>query len=349
MKITDVKVGTRVMNKVNGASYEVVDVQKGSNISAVAVIIDPETNAIVPTGGKGYDDITISEKNAICFRITFWPKDETLPEGYTVADGQLLIDGKPVTEQGQIFVNEIISVLPGALLLAVKPREEKDELIDLFTYEPERDKFTKLIRSSSIPTPVIVKTLEEGLILGYNKSHEEKEIDEDGKETGNVNEVFDSSYLMLVKDGNVKSVSFDRPMTMQLIDVLGADNKFLIGTDKCVDSDGYIKDSKMYYEVVSLECDGIYSENPYRQPLAKILSAASVKIGGGIVLKGEDFILFNDLRIDSPLVKQIAGEYLVDVTYGEHEVTVTMADKAYNTASIIRKDTKDRGYIVSLA
>lgn len=351
MKITDVKVGTRAFNKVNGLTYQVTGITgTGKSMVATLETIDAETSEVLDTADENYDAVTITEGNDICFKNIYTPANTEIPDGYSVENGCLMKDGEPVTEQGQIVVDSIIAELPGYLVIGVKPRTETDNLIDLFSYDPEKDNFRKLIRSSSIPTPKIIMRKENAVVLGYSKTHSEPVLDEDGKETDECKEVFDCAALMIVHDKKVDAVRFSRPIDLELLPIKGSKTQYLLGTTKAVDDDNVVSESKPYYREIEITEDCIYENDIYRQPLRTVESAALVNIeAGGIVLKGKDFILYNDLRIDSPLAEKIPGSYLVDITCGEHEVTVTMADEDYNISSIVRKDTRDRGYIVSIA
>lgn len=350
MKITNVKEGTRIFNKVNGREYEVTSVPEGASASSfgiLAVAVNPETNEIYDSVDMDRDTVVLTEKNAICFKTLFIPKDTTVPVGYTVSDGILCRNDAQVTEQGQIVVESIIHALPGYLVLAVKPKTDEAGMIDLFTYNVERDRFQKLIRSSSIPMPKVVLEKENSVVLGYNKTYMEDVLDENGEKTGEEKEVFDGASLILVHDERADSVRFDNPVNLGLIPVAGSQGMYLIES-KAAGTDEAEEINPAYYEIFVKE-EYISMELLAYNLNARIVSASAVTLyDRGLFLKGEDFILYNDLRIDSPLVKQMPGKYLVDITYGEHEVTVTLVDEDYNTSSIVRKNTKDRGYIVSL-
>lgn len=351
MKITDVKLGTRLFNKVNGLTYKVTDVT-GSKESKIAVIetIDCETTDVLDGADENYDKLEVSADNAICFRILYTPENTDIPDGYSVHDGKLLKDGETVTEQGQIFVESIIATLPGYLVIGVKPKTKADNLVDLFSYDPEKDEFKKLIRTSSIPNPKVILEQDDFVILGYSTTHIEPVLDADGKDTGEKKVIFDGAGLMFVHDKKVDGACFKRPMNLKLIPVNGSETDYLIETTYDVDENKVVSESKPLYARISIADSVISAEYLPYQPGKKVETAAVVNVAEkGIVLKGKDYILYNDLLIKSPLVEQIPGIYLVDVTYGNHEVTVTMADDEYNVASIVRKNTKDRGYIVSLA
>lgn len=350
MKITSTtKEGTRVLNKVNGKVYEMVSVPDGTTDSTdiLAVNVNPETDMVYDVSEEERDTVTITEQNAICFKTLSVPKDTNVPSGYTVSNGILYKNEEPVTEQGQIVVDNIVCALPGYLVLAVKPKTDAgDGMIDLFSYNVERDRFKKLIRAS-IPMPRVVLKQKESVVLGYSKTHTEDVLDEDGEKTGKEKEIFDGAALMLVHDERVDSVMFHRPVNLVLLPVAGGQGLYLIEAGKVAFGEE-VEETKPYYYEIFVKEDSVSSETLAYEPDAPVVSASVVTLyDRGLFLKGKDYILYNDLRIDSPLVAQMPGEYLVDITYGDHEVTVTLADENYNTASIVRKNTKDRGYIVT--
>lgn len=352
MKITTkTKIGTTVANKVNGNVYQLTAWKDEAKTTAIAVAVNPETNAVFAEGEEGYDAVEVTEANGICFRTLRIPDDESILEGYTVKNGELLFDDEPATEQGEIVIKEIIAALPGYLVLAVKPRDEKDDLIDLFIYEPERDKFTKLIRRSSIPMPKTVKKFEDGVLLGYNQTHMEEEPDKDGVAVEV--EYFDTAALMLVSKRKLNSVFFTRPMNFDsLKEIVGAENSFIIVSTEVVDEEGKVEECKPHYRRVSVDVESNYVSEAgiYPQPKGEVKEVSIVNaMDGGLMLKGSDFIQFGDNAIESKLAGQIKGNHLVDITRDGDDEIWSIATKEYEVSKIKKTRTKDRGNIYSLA
>lgn len=346
MKITAIKKGTTLMNKVNGAKYKVVELEGNTGLAAN---IDPETNEVYDKSHENYEEIVLSDENDICFKALNIPKDEEVPDGYTVKDGKLILDGEEVTEQGEICVEKILAALPGYLVLAVKPRDKESKLIDLFIYEPERDRFTKLIRYNSIPMPETVKELTGAILLGYNQTHIEEEPDEDGVATEV--EYFDRSALMLVANHRLNSVFFERPMDFtDFRKFAGSEHSFLLSSKKDVE-DGKVVDSKIWYEkvVVDAEHVAISTAALWNQPYETVVSAAVCHVAdGGIVLKGNNYIQYGDSRMNTPLAAQVKGEHLVDITKDGDDEIWTFATDKYEISKIKKTRTKDRGNIYSI-
>ena len=353
MKIANVKrTGTRVVNKVNGDIYEIVAIEEnnGQPSALSAVNVDPDTGMVRtnPAEDSKYDYITITDDNAICFRVTFYPPNPDIPKGYSVENGRLLDrDRKQVTDQGQIDIDHIICAIPGYLVLAVKAKKEEDT-VTLYSYDTERDLFIRLLQQ---PVPYLAVAFETDtqVVIGYSSTHEEKEKDEEGNEKARI--VFDSAALVLVSGKNASTLYFEHPIDVRtLIRVKGEENTFLVCSEGEVDSNGFVTECSPNYEIVRICGNSLKRAELYRQPEAVVTAASAVKIAdGGYFLRGKDFMMYKDLRIDGTLAGENARDYLVDITYGDHEVKVTTADSSYSTATVIRKDTKDRGYIVQTA
>lgn len=77
------------------------------------------------------------------------PKD--ILDGYTVKDGILYKDDSVVTEQGQIKIRKILACMPGRLMLAVEMLRPDEDLVDIFTYTPDEDRFHKLMGAVPVP------------------------------------------------------------------------------------------------------------------------------------------------------------------------------------------------------
>ncbi|MGN0242362.1 MAG: hypothetical protein ACI4CS_11785, partial [Candidatus Weimeria sp.] len=74
---------------------------------------------------------------------------EPVPQ-YSVVNGRLV----PDVEQGQIVVKDVIASVPGAVILGVEPISSEAKAagkVDVMTYRPDSDSFTKLFRE--VPEP----------------------------------------------------------------------------------------------------------------------------------------------------------------------------------------------------
>lgn len=352
MKMANVKSGAIVFNKIDGNVYKVMMVLEGSG-SAQAVLLNPETHEPYVVADPEYKEVSITEKNAIIFRTISVPESSDIPTGYHVDNGILYDkENKKVTEQGEIVIDYIIDTLPGYLVLGVKPRNEEaaeNGNIALFTYNPEQDKFRELIRRT-VPRLTVIRKLDDMLILAYSKEHREDVYDENGAYMGRKKRIFDSAGIIAVKGKRAMGLKFHFPLDLdKVVPVKGTYCNFLIGSSEDVMS-GEIVDSKPRYWMIKVLESGMI-ENDFNYYQYGIIENASVAHFDGeqLFIKGKDFLVCGDLEFKTPLIEKLPGDYIVDVTRKDHEVTVTLADDDYNTYSIVSKSTRDRGSIYSLA
>lgn len=127
MKIQRLRMGIEVFNKVDSKEYKVMKVD-GTTGTAVEMHMDPEGTL----AGLGDEEITITEKNALAFRILNDPEPYPVPEGYSVEDGVLLKDGEPACVQGEFSFVKILLVSALQRSLFCKIPESKRTGFSLF-------------------------------------------------------------------------------------------------------------------------------------------------------------------------------------------------------------------------
>ena len=152
MRIERLRRGLELLNKVDGKKYKVVEVD-GAAGTAVEMHTDLDGTLI----GLGDEEVTITEKNALAFRIINDPEPYPVPEGYSVEGGVLLKDGKLACIQGEFSFGKILAKCEDYLILTAKVKGMKDGDVILVSYQVSRDFFRKL---TVVPTENIV-------FLGY--------------------------------------------------------------------------------------------------------------------------------------------------------------------------------------
>lgn len=362
MRITElaVKPATRVFDKVSGKTYEVVKVEgKGENKTAYAseVITDED-------GTERLDEtkpcMRIDASNDICFRHISTPEPSEILEGYSVERGILVKDDKAVTKQGKIVVEEIITAIPGYLILAVKC--DKNGYVDIYSYDPERDRFTALVYTTL--KPQLVMKGEADAVLGYSCTHLETATDKDGNpvlEDGEpkMAKVFDGAALIRVtgKDANVRY--FTTPVVLKLMPVLGSETEYLVeSAGRVSEEDKVVTEEEVpFYQAVHYSDDEFYQFEPSYQPKGRITTASKVRFGRDYGLrlfyKGPGFIQFGEICVKDKLTDGLEGNYLVDVSDDStvHTTTLTLCDDRkdwYTIERVVIRHTKDRGDIVSV-
>lgn len=338
MRFEQVKRGARIMSKITGKNYEVTS-KSGEKIFADVVKDDGSVDS--------ENGITITPEQSIGYRVIEWPKDTEIPEGYMVDDGKLKDRaGNDVTEQGEIFIGRIIANLPGQMLLAVRPKDGREGYIDLFIYEPGRDRFNKIIRDT-IPDVKVEESITDGetgdvtgVILSYVEKHKEEETETDaaGQAVTVEKDVVTGSAVILVMNGRASSYRTENEYR-KLISVAGDRNAFIV---KETSEDGDL------YRTVRISDGGLISGN-YMTATGDVLKASTTAAYPTIVLIGSGFIQNDLITFKTPYVKDIAGDYLVDITEcGKGETRITMANEKMETTTISRRNTPDRGYVYAI-
>lgn len=81
----------------------------------------------------GQSEVTMTAKNAICFRVIKDSCENLAAENWYVSDGVLVKNGHPAAEQGEIEIDQILAIFPHKILLGVKAGEDK---ISLMYFDP---------------------------------------------------------------------------------------------------------------------------------------------------------------------------------------------------------------------
>lgn len=338
--------GSKVMDKVTGNVFLVTDEGKASQI------IDNEVS-----------EVSVDLKDPVFYKVLEKASVKDVPEGYDVVDGLLVKDGNPVTEQGQIVINTILSVVPGRLILSVKPLRDLGDNVDIFTYTPSEDRFNKIL--GDVPVPNIHTITDNYYVFVCTKTHMvEKDTDSVPEELP----VFDSSYI------EVYSVSADRivhygekrspigePLfilsgmasdRVQIVTVSADAVKYdeEINENVLVPSDKLVLRRWFFYfdeEMIDM-CDDIALEG------VNSVDSVTVTDNDSLLIKAGNIIYYtNDgyyrRVINSPLVKETKGfNYLVDTEFTDKTNKLTLANKDYETITIKSEKTDDRGIVVSI-
>lgn len=323
MKIERINEGMLVRNKVNGKFYVVTSIQDGTAVAALSVDSDRKLDEDAT--------VTISTENSICFRIVDDPAYTRVPDvsQYDVVDGILVKNGTPVTEQGDIVVEEIIASSPRCLILSVI----KDEKKYIMEYGVVSDHF-RTIYESPTKTEVI---REEPLVL-YLESTELVETDEGVKER------FINAHVYAIDETNEAArYIFDAPLAK----VECHKNAILAYQDKKTVSDRYLISSDLRVSV---------NENEYFEDLVDLGKEKAADVCGtysqfydAFVLIGERTIVCKqlDVNLSTSFAKDVKGMVLVDKTQKGRDTFLTFSNEKFNVVTLKATSTSDRGTIVT--
>lgn len=338
MQIERLRNGLELFNKVNGQRYKVTEVSDGIG-KAVKMLDD----------GSLTDEsiLTVTATNCLAFRILADPEPYPVPEGYSVESGVLLkADGTPACEQGQLFIDSILAEQPGRFILTVAPKEKKDGYIDLFSYEPARDRFMK-INHDPIPTPTLVGYVGNKAIIAYSKITEKKD-----EENGEMKRWFDEAAVLEITDGYIKTGCYpEGPITVEDIVIAKYGDtdiyELYIPSDENIDENGQVfpKDKRVWMKAV----DGDIVKN--FQMEGKIQAEYS-PMYRNFVLHNADcvYVSEKDIWLKSKAAAAAVKDYpiLIDVTKDGYSYRLTFGNDAYELKTIVSTLTRDRGCIVTV-
>lgn len=345
MKIERVRKGTEMMNKLDGKHYRITAVfcdEAGKVMEATAAEMIENEGEEVELSTEHI--VQITEANALAFRITKDAKPETVVTGFSVIDGNLYQDGRPI-EQGQLKVLSVLSSHIGAVLLAVESGDD----VALMTYEPDRDYFRKVLVELS-EVPEVLKVSGESCLMAIEHT---KEIEAEGKDGQKEKKtVFAGTTLILYQNGNHSATVHETNAKYGLTEALYTESPF--GLD------------------VWFPCDAVAGEDA--DPVAyKVRRWVRFALYDAITCKGfaemngalhvawshayNCYVLHNNdrlcadgigLDIESPLVEKIGDKILIDVNKKEGVYRLTFSDTDYQFVTLVSRKTSDRGLIVTI-
>lgn len=341
MKIERLREQVEVFNKLDGKMYKVTGVD--NQVGTAAEMLED--------GTLGENTVTITEANCLAFRVVKDPAPLPTPADYYVEDGQLMKNGQPACEQGQIVVKEILAKLPGILVLAVEPKSKEDGMIDLFAYEPARDRFKKLIRSS-IPQVKVVGYAgadKDEAVLAYSKTVEKTEKDQDGNDVPVLD--FDSAAVITVKGTAAVGCRIDCPInTDDTFIAERPDGAFevYVPSDEdvnAVDDKVEKREKRMWLRIVDGQITDSFNMD------GQITATWSPAYKEFVIRSdGEIYLPWMMFTMASKKIKQLAGyNVLIDVTKEDYAYKLTFSNGDYKFKTLTSQSTKDRGYIVTVA
>lgn len=340
MKIERLREQVEVFNKLDGKMYKVTGVN--GQIGTAAEMLED--------GTLGEKTVAITEANCLAFRVVNDPAPFPAPKNFDVQGGQLMKDGKSACEQGQIVVREILAELPGALVLAVEPKTKEDGMIDLFLYEPARDRFKKLIRSSIPEVSVIgcAGAENDEAVLAYSKTISKTEKDDDGNDVPVLD--FDSAAIITVKGSAAVGCRIDCPII--------TDEAFIAerpdGTVEVFvpsDEDADLMDNKVVAREKRIWLRIADGEVVESMNVSGKITATWSPAYKDFVIRSDDEIYLPWLmfRMQNKKIKELAGyDTLIDITKEDYTYKLTFSNADYQFKTLISRSTKDRGYVVTI-
>ena len=363
MKMNRAKKGAVVLNKVYGDFYIVDSNSKDENgkiVSAQALCIkvddyleslnirfssdnkrelflrELEKNEVPLYCVDGQSEVTMTEKNAICFRVIKDSYENLVAENWYVSDGVLVKNGHPAAEQGEIEIDHILAIFPHKILLGVKAGEDK---ISLMYFDPNYvgKEFRSALKGITIPVPEKVTLANDNLLLYYSRTHMEEKGEGDEKTT---EEIVDASgYVIYDSEGSLldhEEYDTDPDEAHEIDTPLG---KYVISTDNFIVFQGEFNGkpftniySRKYNELRSIE-------------LASKVSSAEENVDGFMLIKtadelavvsdsGNELVLKPSKQLSKALDQLYGYGYLVDYCNKGRYFILTFASDSYEVKTL---------------
>lgn len=377
MKMNRAKRGTIVLNKLYGGFY-VVDSnckdENGKIVSAQVLRIkvddyleslnirftsdnkrelflrEIEKNEVPLYCIDGQSEVTMTEKNAICFRVIKDSYENLVAENWYVSDGVLVKNGYPAAEQGEIEIDHILAIFPHKILLGVKAGEDK---ISLMYFNPNYvgKEFRSALKGITIPVPEKVTLANDNLLLYYSRTHMEEKGEGDEKTT---EEIVDASgYVIYDSEGSLldhEEYDTDPDEAHEIDTPLG---KYVISTDNFIVFQGEFNGkpftniySRKYNELRSIE-------------LASKVSSAEENVDGFMLIKtadelavvsdsGNELVLKPSKQLSKALDQLYGYGYLVDYCNKGRYFILTFASDSYEVKTLKGTFTSDIGLVLTV-
>lgn len=347
MRMKRARVGTTVLNKLNGQEYRIIEANDTYALGAKIIGRNKLDELVLDTEHC----VQINEENSICFRV-LKDAEPTIPEGYFCKDGYLF-DHKSniVTKQGTIRVKEILGKLPGILILSCNTENEA-EGITIKIYDLDRDKFTSVLTTNTSPQFTMV---EDVFVVKHSETYMEK--DEKDVET----EYFDNAGLTLIsrkvgKPLDIKYIPFFFPLD-KILGCCGG-NVYVQVSKKTV-SDNKVIDILPFILQIPVFEAGEGKETKIPLNPEKGFAVSNCYINGGYVVSNKEDICVVDadgsivLFVKSEEFADLlmSGDYmLVDIAKNshEHKTKVLLSTDNYRMKEVTITSTSDRGDITEI-
>lgn len=296
----------------------------------------------------------LTEQNAEAFRFVYDPNPVPVPEGeFTADNGILLRDGTPVTDnQGELFVEDVLGVIPGAVVIAVK---DEDDAVTGCLYNPYMDEFIHLGMPVSRNLKVVTGDEKYALLADVLT-----EIVEEKDDDGNVTKkelLFGSTLDIVTRKGvcareNIAFVPDGDVQTVGQLVFFGG-TMLLFG-----DEPEGMCDFEDFEAVNGAEINGrvhAYIAMQHGRFAGVFGDVPGCKITEspvcGFLFMNDEFMRVGKTVVKTPVLRQFADTpYLIkEVHDGDETRYVFASDEAEPKVKVlVRTKTKDRGFIYTV-
>ena len=352
--------GMKVLDLVTGIKYDV----------SVADMVN--LTEIVPEG-EDRESRTMQlpvEAAMKVLKVIYDPREDEVPEGYTVADGVLLKDGEPATAQGQLEFISVLAVMAGEIILTAKTKDKADGKVEIFAYRPLEDKFAKLTYPVSAVRVIEELSDENRLIAEITQTEEKVALDDEGEDILKDGEkviLVDTSMELMLHTRGIKAefVDIDGPVD-RVMSVDNADGIYAVESDSILAYDEYgcgtrqLKDRDRTKVTIygineyADNWDGPINEHMTVSMPGELTAATRSAATGDYVLRTENTLYVqnrghNSRTVTAAVLKTVPdAKYLIDADIRNGSETYVLADGDYNVVTIKKTKTYDRGDIITV-
>lgn len=301
-------------------------------------------------------------------KVIYDPRENEVPEGYTVADGVLLKNGQPATAQGQLEFLDILTVMAGEIILTAKTKDKTDGKVEVFAYRPLEDKFAKLTYPVSAVRVIEELSDENRLIAEITLTEEKVALDDEGEDIlkdGEKVVLVDTSMELMFHTKGIKAefVNIDGPVDRVMPVENAEDDTFAVESDSILTYDEYgcgtrqLKDRDRtkvtIYNIDADWCDPINEHITVSIP-GELTAATCSAATGDYVLRTENTLYVQNRGHNSRIVTAAAlktvpdAKYLIDADIRNGSETYVLADGDYNVVTVKKTKTYDRGDIITV-
>ena len=304
-------------------------------------------------------------------KVLYDPRENEVPDGYTVADGVLLKDGEPATAQGQLEFIDVLTVMAGEIILTAKTKDKTDGKVEIFAYRPLDDKFLKLTYPVSAVRVIEELSDENRLIAEITQTEEKVALDDEGEDILKDGEkviLVDTSMELMIHTRGIKAefVDIDGPVD-RVMPVENADGIFAVESDSILTYDEYgcgtrqLKDrDRTKVTIYGVDADIDMDWGPSICDLAntsvpgKLTAATKSAATGDFILRTENTLYVQNRGHNSRVVTAAVfktvpdAKYLIDADIRNGSETYVLADGDYNVVTVKKTKTYDRGDIITV-
>ena len=304
-------------------------------------------------------------------KVLYDPREDEVPEGYTVADGVLLKNGEPATAQGQLEFLDILTVMAGEIILTAKTKDKADGKVEVFAYRPFEDKFSKLTYPVNAVRVIEELSDENRLITEITQTEEKVALDDEGEDIlkdGEKVVLVDTSMELMFHTRGVKAefINIDGPIDRITPVENAEDNIFAVESDSILTYDEYgcgtrqLKDrDRTKVTIYSIDSDTYDGGDPFYEHMTvsmpgELTAATRSAATGDYVLRTENTLHVQNRGHNSRTVTAAAlktapdAKYLIDADIRNGSETYVLADGDYNVVTVKKTKTYDRGDIITV-